>query len=284
MIRDRGGRPSKTIMRVEKEMVLEKRARVVGMAMLVLAALAPRASATLPPLTLTYDLFSAGFPVLTLEFRVNETEGTYRVVGLVHSNGIADFFSRYVLRTESEGTVVAGGLHPNVYMSDSHSRIRHRFARLQFRADGNVLTTLAPSDDSSYTPATDQQIKGSVDPLSGILQAGYIVAQQEHCAARIPIFDGRRRYDLVFTDEGIEHIPRSDDYAYAGDARRCAINMIKIAGLTTDSDSSYGENADRAIVWLATLHPDAPPLPVQLEFTGSWGPMKVSLVAVHAAR
>jgi hypothetical protein len=264
--------------------VLESCTQVVRVVLLVLVTLVPRASVALPPpLTLTYDLYSAGYPVLILEFQLNETEDSYRVAGLIRSTGIADFFMRYVLRTESEGTNGAEGLRPNLYMSDSHSRVRQRSARLQFRADGSILTSLAPPEDPSNTSPTEQQIRGSFDPLAGILQAGHIVARLGHCVARIPIFDGRRRYDLVFSDEGIEHILRSDDYAYAGDARRCRIDMIKIAGFSTDPDS-YGEKADRALVWLATPHPDAPPLPVRLEFTGALGPTKVWLVAVRGGR
>jgi hypothetical protein len=281
MIRNHGGRPIDAIVQLGREMVLEKRVRVVGIAMLILVLLAPRAAGTPPPLTLTYDLFSGGFPVLTLEFQVNETKDTYRVAGLVHSDGIVDFFWRYILRTESEGTVGTGELHPNVYMSDSRSLIRRRSAHLQFRADGKIMTALAPPDDSSQAAPTEQQITGSIDPLSGILQVGYMLARQNRCAGRIPIFDGRRRYDLVFIDEGVEHMPRSDDYAYVGAAWRCAINVIKIAGLTTDS---HGENVDRGIVWLAALHPDAPPLPVRFDFTSSRGPMKLLLVAVRAGQ
>lgn len=216
--------------------LLENCMQVVRVVMFVLVALAPRASVALPPLTLTYDLYSAGYPVLILEFQLNETEDSYRVAGLIHSTGIADFFMRYVLRTESEGTNGAEGPHPNLYMSDSHSRVRQRSTRLQFRADGSILTSLVPPEGLSHTSPTEQQIRGSFDPLAGILQAGHIVARLGHCAARIPIFDGRRRYDLVFSDQGIEHIPPSDDYAYAGDARRCMIDMIKIAGFSTDPD------------------------------------------------
>lgn len=257
--------------------------QVVRVVLLVLLMLAPRTSVALAPLTLTYDLYSAGLPVLILEFQLNETENSYRVAGLIHSTGIADFFMRYVLRTESEGTNGSEGLHPNLYTTDSHSRVRQRSARLQFRADGSILTSLAPPEDPSHTSPTEQQIRGSFDPLAGILQAGHIVARLGNCAARMPIFDGRRRYDLVFSDEGIEHIPRSDDYAYAGDARRCRIDMIKIAGFSTESDS-YGEKVDRALVWLAAPHPDAPLLPVRAEFTGALGPTKVWLVAVRGGQ
>lgn len=262
---------------------LENCTQVVRVVLLVLVTLVPRASVALPPLTLTYDLYSAGYPVLILEFQLTETEDSYRVAGLIHSTGIADFFMRYVLRTESVGTNGAEGLHPNLYTSDSHSRVRQRSARLQFRADGSILTSLAPPEDPSHTSPTEQQIRGSFDPLAGILRAGHIVARLGHCTALIPIFDGRRRYDLVFSDEGIEHISPSNDYAYAGDARRCGIDMIKIAGFSTDPDS-YGEKVDRALLWLATPHPGAPPLPVRIEFTGALGPTKVWLVAVRGGQ
>ena len=112
--------------------------------MLVLVTLFPFACIASPPLTLTYDLYSAGIPILSLELEVNESKNSYQVAGVIRSTGIADFFSRYILHTESNGTVTPERVEPLTYLSDSNSRLRQRSARLEYGPDGSILTSLVP--------------------------------------------------------------------------------------------------------------------------------------------
>jgi hypothetical protein len=210
---------------------------------------------------------------MTLAFDVNERDDGYRIDGTVRSSGVADFFSRFVLRTESIGLVSGTSLLPRTYKSDSASRRRRRSARVTFGSDGAVEATVDPPEDPGHVSPTEHELRGSYDPLSGILQFGHVVARHGTCAARIPVFDGRRRYDLVFAD-GRE----MRDLAGSGKLH-CAIEVIKLAGF-----SAVGEpdtRVDHAEVWLGVPRPGAPFLPERVEFAGSWGPIRVSLDALQ---
>jgi hypothetical protein len=94
------------------------------------------------------------------------------------------------------------------------------------------------------------------------------------------VFDGRRRYDLVARDEGSEHLPPWPAAPQGADARRCAIDVIKLAGFSSDAASS--EHVDHGEVWLAPPRPGAPPLPVRLTFASDWGQITVRLGAPPA--
>jgi hypothetical protein len=60
------------------------------------------------------------------------------------------------------------------------------------------------------------------------------------------------------------------------DRLHCAIDVIKIAGFSDDTDAAA--QVDHAEAWLAEVRPGTPVLPVRIEFTGTWGPVTVSLV------
>jgi hypothetical protein len=235
-------------------------------------------SAAPSPLHLTYELASLGFPVMTLEFDVNERDDSYRIDGAIRSSGVAEFFSRFRLRTESRGALSDASLLPRTYASESSSRLRHRRARVEFASDGGVVATVDPPEDPEHARPTEDLLRGSFDPLSGILQLGHIAARQGSCAARIPIFDGRRRYDLVFADG---HAAEASLGGGQGELH-CTIAVIKLAGFFSESDAAA--RADHAEVWLASLRPGAPLLPVRVEFAGTWGPIKVSLVEPASER
>jgi len=213
---------------------------------------------------------------MTLDFDVVEHDGTYRVDGVVRSIGVVDLFSRFVLRTESRGLVEAAGLLPQAYASDSSSRRRNRHASVKFASDGTVAATVDPPEGPGHVRPTEQEMRGSFDPLSGILQLGHVVARRGSCAARIPVFDGRRRYDMVFADG-------RETPALAGSGKlHCAIEVIKLAGFSADAEPDT--RVDHAEVWLASPRPGAPFLPERVEFAGSWGPITVSLVKPSPAR
>jgi len=213
---------------------------------------------------------------MTLEFDVNERDDSYRIDGVVRSSGVADFFSRFLLHTESEGVASDASLLPRTYASDSSSRRRKRRARVNFAPDGTVVATVEPPEDPEHVRPTEQELRGSFDPLSGILQLGHVVARNGTCSARIPIFDGRRRYDVVFADG------RETGALARRGKLHCAIEVIKLAGFSADAEPST--RVDHAEVWLAAPRPGAPFLPERVEFAGSWGPIRVSLVDPAPAR
>jgi hypothetical protein len=236
---------------------------------LVLGICAPACAAP-PSLLLTYALTSLGVPVMTLEFSVTEADDAYRIEAVIRSSGIADFVSRFVLHAESVGARSEARLRPRTYASNSTSRWRRRQTRMKFGPEGGVVATVEPPEDPAHARPGEDILRDSLDPLSGILQLGHIAARDGRCAARIPIFDGRRRYDLVFTDEPAA-LPGGDRGGL-----HCKIAVLKLAGFSGESDEAA--RVDHAEAWLASVRPGAPLLPVRVEFAGTWGPIRVSLV------
>ena len=117
------------------------------LALFAVLMLGARAGAQSPTLSLTYHLYRLGVPVMMLGFEVSENDHAYRITSTIRSTGLADLFSRYRLRSLSDGVVTADGLHPEHYESDSSSRIRHRRAQLDFTVDGNVSVVLEPPEE-----------------------------------------------------------------------------------------------------------------------------------------
>jgi hypothetical protein len=94
----------------------------------------------------------------------------------------------------------------------------------------------------------------------------------------VPVFDGRRRYDLQYEDRGIQELKRSTYSAFAGPARACRVKQHRIAGFSTDPTD--GEKADEASIWIADVLPGAPPMPVRIELDSSWGYVYAHLAEV----
>ena len=91
-------------------------------------------------------------------------------------------------------------------------------------ADGGVKgVTFVPPDPPSnkVIPVTKEQLKSALDPLSGVmaLSLGNI---KHPCEQRLPIFDGKQRFDLVFEPTGRRDGP--------GGGQVCHVRFVEISG------------------------------------------------------
>ena len=80
-----------------------------------------------------------------------------------------------------------------------------------------------PPDDfpPGFIPVTQAQLRNVLDPLTGVMSLS--VGDTAHpCERRLPIFDGRQRFDLVFTPAGNPVPPTVDQV--------CHVKMIPISG------------------------------------------------------
>jgi hypothetical protein len=244
-----------------------------------LAFLPIAASAATPqPLILHYEAYAAGFPVVSFDFGVDETGAGYVVGGRIRTVGVLGLFYSFAMQAESQGAIAIADLHPRFHEHSLRSRGRDRHARLDFAGDGTVTAALVPPEESGRPKPSPQQMLHTVDPLTAILAIGHAVARAGRCGGSVAVFDGRRRYDLVLTDDGIERLEASAAYAYAGEVRRCLVAAVKIAGFSFDQD--YSPHTSNGRVWLAAPRPGAPPLPVRINFASSWGAIEVRMTGI----
>jgi hypothetical protein len=96
--------------------------------------------------------------------------------------------------------------------------------------DAKDVTAETSDPDAERVPLTAEHRKGVVDPLSALLVpvggTGAVVAA-EACQRTLPIFDGRRRFDLTLSFKRIERVKAK---GYAGPAVVCAVAFKAIAG------------------------------------------------------
>jgi hypothetical protein len=234
------------------------------------------------PLVVHYEAFALGLPVMRFDFRLDQSGERYEVDGEAQTLGLLRVFYRLDMATESQGTVAADSLRPRFHEHRLTTRGHRRLAHLDYSGDGSVAASLVPAEDSGRPKPTAQQTEHTMDPLSAILAIGRSIARIGNCAGRFAVFDGRRRYDLVLADEGVERVDPSSISAYSGEARRCPVAVVKIAGFSFDQD--YSPHTTNGLVWFATLRPDAPALPIRIEFDSNWGFVHLRMTAVDGGK
>ncbi|HUI94462.1 MAG TPA: DUF3108 domain-containing protein [Xanthobacteraceae bacterium] len=137
----------------------------------------------------------------------------------------------------ARGAVVDGRLVPASFASRTVGDDETATVTMTL-AGGDVkeLSAETSAPDATRVPVTADDRRGIVDPLTAFLIAvggdGDVIGPQA-CGRSLPIFDGRRRYDLALAFKRVERVKA--DKGYAGAAVVCAVAFTAIAGYRPDS-------------------------------------------------
>ena len=71
---------------------------------------------------------------------------------------------------------------------------------VEYRPDSTPSGSATPVPKEPVTPVAASQLAGTVDNLTAYLLLERQLARGGSCALKVPVFDGRHRYDLEFSD------------------------------------------------------------------------------------
>jgi len=244
---------------------------------------APAFGADDRPLDLSYDLSLAGLTVMSFEFDVRTTGDRYAVDFSGRTRGLLSLLGSGYVVSSSQGRVLPDGTPaPESFASRSNGNEGEKRTQIQYDAQGPVHWVNTPepgSDGDTLTPIPSDSIPGTRDILTALYDFAAELGRNESCARDMKIFDGRRRFDLKFSERGQEIVAPEGDGFYAGPALHCHLDLVRLGGYSTDPAKHM--SGDDAEFWLAHFLPDAPPVPVEIIFKGRLGLMHARLAQVR---
>ncbi|MBO0739158.1 MAG: DUF3108 domain-containing protein, partial [Alphaproteobacteria bacterium] len=141
-----------------------------------------------------------GLRFITAQVTLSLSGTGYSLVVNAETRGLADFFAGMRSRLEARGRISGDTLYPEEMRTETHQVGTDFYARTHYWPDGMVSAEASPPPGSSVTPVTPAQMRGTIDQLSAYLALARHLAIRGSCALVLAVFDGRRRYDLSFTD------------------------------------------------------------------------------------
>jgi hypothetical protein len=228
--------------------------------------------------TTEYDVRYGPVTILSLRATTELADRRYRADAEMRTTGLAALLFPWQASATSEGQREADNLRPMAHRSSGEFRGQRRTVQISYGAGGSVVTAVQPpadADDRDPVPESLQQ--HTVDPLTATLSA---IASP--CNGSVRVFDGRRRYDILFTDLGDTVVPRSRRSAYSGRARHCQGTIKPLAGFWR-SEPQHDERPTQLEYWIASPDPDLPPIPVYIELSAPRGTLSIHLTEFAAA-
>lgn len=222
-----------------------------------------------------YDLYIGGIHLARADGRIGVTGDLY---GLRLDAGLVGLTGRLVnwsAMIEGNGRLAERQVEPRRFVMENQIRRDFRTIRMSFGDGALTELEMLPelSDDVERVP--DDLLSGIYDPLGALVAVMAQITAEGQCTLSMPVFDGRRLYQLQVRDRGHERLAPNRYSAYAGWAHRCGVTFEPIAGDFDQRTRDLVNRLDRPpeqreiLVWIAQTLPDGPFLPIRAEAESS---------------
>ena len=229
-------------------------------------------------LSLTYDVFYGGIKATSLEIDITLGDLAYRLKSKAVARGPFGWITGFIADAMSEGYLNDNDVSPREHNARSKWFGEQRSVALRPGTNGVVDTTVVPlPEKDDRDPVRLTSTIGTLDPLSASLKAARDIQRNDACEQTVPIFDGRRRYNLIFRDTIRTSI---EGEHYSGPVLLCRLDLTRIAGFSRKPFMPRPKEPPEAFVWLARINPDVPPIPVRLQVDSSIATTVIHLTGV----
>jgi hypothetical protein len=223
------------------------------------------------PLHLEYDVYYKGLRALTAQFDLTLNPRDYLIQVRAETTGLVGVFVSWRTSSISSGLVTEAGVVPVFHAQRGVWRGKQRSVTLQFEDDAPVAVDVTPSAPQDERETVPQELTiDTFDMLSAVVGIQHAVANGRGCGGEWPVFDGRRRYNLIVEPIGEAVLEPSNQSSYAGPALRCSVRHEAVAGASHDRDSRQRNPASMEI-WLAPVEAAAYPVLVRIQARGPFG-------------
>ena len=183
-------------------------------------------------LQMAMTLYAGGVTLGKMDINSTIRGDQYHSVSNLQTGGVVNAFWQSEIQATSSGTVAPKAFHPSLYDSFYTGRSdKKQEVSLTYDGNGPVRLYAAPPYSVTGYEVTPDQQRATFDPLSAItyLISGVGSSVENPCGVVLPVFDGRRRYNVEITKVKDTNVSM-DNGLYKGHALLCQIKYKQLAG------------------------------------------------------
>lgn len=232
-------------------------------------------------MALQYDVYAGGFKALNAQLSLDLDKKAYDMELSAETEGFIGTLFPWKGDYSTSGHAEKGSLIPSIYTATSTWRSKSNTTEMSYDPNGKLLkTTQQDGNKTTVNRDIDEGLsRDAVDMLTGALMMFQNTKNKQTCKGSFPVFDGKRRFNIVLKDDGKELISKNKYSTFSGEALRCTVKVEPVAGFK-EKDKSRGwmaiqthtEKHHKApTIWLAKLENKGPIVPVRMEIASDYG-------------
>lgn len=232
-------------------------------------------------LALSYDVYAGGMHALEADMDLSLGEDAYAVGLQARTEGMIGSLFPWKGEYVTIGTMEKGHLYPRSHESRSIWKQKIKTVSMVYDGQGDLVQSRTVKDgrETVERDINGNMKNGTADMLTAVLHLFQAGAVNNDCEGRAAVFDGKRRFNIVFKSEGRETLPSSKYSSFSGEALRCVVEVEPVAGFK-GKDMKKGWMAVQEhtktrnkppTIWLASPAGGAPAVPVRMEIASAYG-------------
>lgn len=206
---------------------------------------------------ITYSVALNGIPLGKGNFSGRVGGGAYRLKGDARLTGIAGALFEYKATGEVDGHLGTQNHSPRKFGSSASDDRNTQTVAMQFSRGSVKRLSVNPPirTDNSHVRVKSGHMRNVVDPMTAMIvtstgKRGAL--RPADCNRKIPVFNGRERFDLVLRFKGTSNISGNRRNTYSGPVIVCQALYNPIAGHRKNRDEvEYYARQKNLEVWLA---------------------------------
>ena len=192
------------------------------------------------------------FDASKTQFTYTLNPGSYRIKSQVATNGFFDTIYPFKAEYRTAGTIEGDKMTTADYSYTSQSRFNTRGKEVFYDASGRPLYQISSKNGKAkrkdFEPSPTPADTFDLQTVLAKLTRQYNL--MGFCDSRLAVYDGKRRFDVIFRDIGTETLEPAEHSFYAGEAAKCSMQINKL--LSEDDDSLWEFSANKPVwFWIA---------------------------------
>ena len=237
-------------------------------------------------------MYAGGLNVVAVEGSFNTKPKSY-VLGLkANTQGLLGKLAPWKGILETTGrTTKADPFVPNEHFFSSWWRGDEERTTFVYGKSGEFksLSIIEDGKDKATEDNLDPKLStGTKDMLSalGVMLDHY--RKTGSCEKSIPSFDGKRRFDIAFRDQGDAEVKKNRYSTFSGTARKCTVEIIPRGGKWREKPRGWMSIQEQnkkggklPTLWLAEPQAGIPAIPVRMQLHTGYGAIFMHLVGIE---
>lgn len=185
--------------------------------------------------------------VLDVSITQEADDNGYASTARITSYGVLAAFKKINQVATARGAIDRGTARPTVF--NHHNRASKRGRKIEVRWSGANVTAVATPRYKSLgePPASAAQRAESVDPVTGLMRLALSDRQAQLCTGTLKFFDGKQRYDLVFSGRAASTPTAREKRLGLVNTVRCNVVYREVAGFKKKPPAERNQGLNKPI-------------------------------------
>lgn len=203
-----------------------------------------------------FHIYSGGFHVLTGSFSYENDGKNYNALFEAEPHGWLGRLLPWSATLSTEGKNHIRTLQPKEFINQTKWRDEPKTVTLRYNKQGKLTEFIedTPKHGIREKKVKEKYANDTMDVLTAVAQV-IQDGQESACGKSYPVFDGKRRFDVLLGEPRQTTLKASKYNVYSGNAVKCTLSVQPISGFEKKKswyaeDERSEEDNNKTMVWL----------------------------------